>query len=97
MRFKNSHCSLLVDISIYTFRNSIKFHDPEITESLVLISEELSLFVCQGFNITQLEMQDESTLDNLKSTIHKDAKIDMVIIMHVRNGMSYLKLLLVPK
>ena len=48
-------------------------------------------------NITQLEMQDESTLDNLKSTIHKDAKIDMVIIMHVRNGMSYLKLLLVPK
>ena len=42
-------------------------------------------------------MQDESTLDNLKSTIHKDAKIDMVTIMHVRNGMSYLKLLLVPK
>ena len=34
---------MVVDISIKTFRNSIKFHDPEITESLLLISHELSL------------------------------------------------------
>ena len=55
-------------------------------------------FSAKESKVTQLEMQDESTLDNLKSTIHKDAKIDMVTsIMHVRNGMSYLKLLLVPK
>ena len=47
--------------------------------------------------VTQLEMLDESKRYNLKSTILKDTKIDMMVIMHVRNGMSYLKLLLVPK
>ena len=47
--------------------------------------------------VTQLEMQDASKLDNLKSTILKDTKIDMMAIVHVRNGMSYLKLLSVPK
>ena len=40
--------------------------------------------------VTQLKMQDASKLDNLKSTILKDTKIDMMAIMHVMNGMSYL-------
>ena len=42
-------------------------------------------------------MQDGSKLDNSKSTIHKDTTIDLMAIIHVRNGMSYLKLLLGPK
>jgi len=36
-------------------------------------------------------------LDNLKITIHKDTKINMMAIMHVRNGIFYLELSLVPK
>ena len=66
---------MVVDISIKTFRNSIKFHDIEITESLLLISHELSLLNVNDSKITQYEMQDNSKLDNSKSTIHKDTKI----------------------
>ena len=42
-------------------------------------------------------MQDDSELDNSKSTFHKYIKINLMAIMHVRNEMSYLKLLLGPK
>ena len=66
---------MVVDISIKTFRNSIKFHDIEITESLLLISHELSLLNVNDSKITQYEMQDASKLDNSKSVIHKDTKI----------------------
>ena len=36
-------------------------------------------------------MQDDSELDNSKSTFQKNIKINLMAIMHVRNEKSYLK------